>query len=78
MNTNELSPVSVGNVYTLVMPWSEVCMVMKISGHAHDVEIRANGAYIDGGRGPHITWSEAGIMSDGAGGLMAKIAASWE
>jgi len=64
MNTemNYRAPVVIGETYDIVLPWSEACMHMGLAGQLHAVRIAANGAYVDGGRGPHITWGEAGIL----------------
>ena len=50
-----------GNFYVLLMPFSEVCDHMRIAGTVQHVEVRDNGVYLDGGKGPHITFGEAGI-----------------
>jgi hypothetical protein len=50
-----------GNFYVLLMPFSEVCDHMRIAGTVQHVEVRDNGVYLDGGKGPHITYGEAGI-----------------
>ena len=57
--------VMVGRVYTLVMPFSELCMAARIAGKAERVYIRPNGAYQRGGAGPHMNYGEAGIMRRG-------------
>lgn len=60
-----------GNYYFLEMPYSEACMAMRLAGKYHDVQVRENGVYVDGGRGPHITYGEAGIIADENGQLWA-------
>lgn len=47
--------------HCLLLPYSEVCMASGIAGTEHWVEIRPNGVYLNDGRGPHITYGEAGI-----------------
>lgn len=69
--------VEYGKVYNVVLPWSEVCMAMKLAGKTHPVLITERGAYVDSGKGPHITLSEAGIRDDGAGPI-ASFAAAFE
>lgn len=63
--------VEIGKVYSVVMPWSECAMHMKIAGHVVDVLVTERGAYPDGGRGPHMTLGEAGII-DNDGQLTAN------
>ena len=52
-----------GNCYVLLMPFSEVCDHMRIAGTVQHVEVRDNGVYLDGGKGPHLTYGEAGIFT---------------
>lgn len=59
--------VEYGKVYSIILPWSEACMAMKLAGKVHSVLITETGAYVDGGKGPHITLSEAGVRDDGDG-----------
>lgn len=66
------APVTIGEVYTLIMPWSEACMSARLADTAHPVKVCGNGAYIDSGRGPHMTWGEAGIMTADDGSLYAR------
>ena len=52
-----------GNHYVLLMPCSEVCMHMGIADTVQSVLAKENGVYLDDGRGPHITFGEAGIYT---------------
>jgi hypothetical protein len=52
-----------GNCYCLLMPFSEVCDHMKIAGTVQHVLCKENGVYLDGGKGPHLTYGEAGIYT---------------
>jgi hypothetical protein len=49
------------NFYVLLMPYSEVCDHMGIAGTVQHCLVKENGVYIDGGKGPHLTFGEAGI-----------------
>jgi hypothetical protein len=44
---------------------------MRISGTIQTVKVCDNGAYLDGGNGPHITHGEAGIYDSPKDGLYA-------
>jgi hypothetical protein len=63
--------IRVGKVYDLLMPYSEVCMAMRIAGTIQTVKVCENGAYLDGGDGPPITHGEAGIYDSPLDGLYA-------
>lgn len=74
--TNYAGKVYAGNIYDIVLPWSEACMAMKLAGKLHPVKVAENGAYVDAGRGPHITLAEAGVVRDENGELWARMS-SW-
>jgi hypothetical protein len=57
------TPVYHGNHYVLLMPCSEVCMYMGIADTVQSVLVKENGVYLDNGRGPHLTFGEAGVYS---------------
>ena len=63
--------IRVGKVYDLLMPYSEVCMASRIAGTIQTVKVCANGVYLNGGNGPHITYGEAGIYVCPKDGLYA-------
>ena len=62
---------SVGTVVSLTLPWSEVCMHLKVAGKTRSVEVLATGAQILNEDGtPYsfpVTHGEAGIYSDAQG-----------
>lgn len=57
------TPVYPGNHYVLLMPCSEVCMASGIADTVQSVLCKENGVYLDDGRGPHLTFGEAGIYT---------------
>ena len=61
-----------GDVVTLTLPWSEVCMYMNIAGKVRGVRVLETGAQILNDDGTAfsfpVTHGEAGIYQD-AGGL---------
>lgn len=63
--------VEVGETIMIVLPYSEVCMHMRVAGKALPVRILEHGAQIideDGGLcGAPVTWGEAGIYMDHQG-----------
>lgn len=69
--------VAVGNVYEIVLPWSEVCDHMKLAGKLHPVLVAENGCYVDAGAGPHVTHGEAGIHVDSETGEMSAMFSVW-
>jgi hypothetical protein len=66
--------IRVGRVYALLMPYSEVCMAMRIAGTIQRVLVRENGVFLDGGKGPHLTYGEAGIYESDKDGRYAYAA----
>jgi hypothetical protein len=60
-----------GDVVRLRMPWSEVCMHLRIADQVRDVRVLDNGAQILNDDGtPYsfpVTHGEAGIYSDADG-----------
>ncbi|WNI17673.1 hypothetical protein [Actinacidiphila sp. ITFR-21] len=55
----------------MTMPWSEVCMHLRVSDQVMEVELREHGAQlIKEGRvfSSPITWGEAGIYTDSTTG----------
>jgi len=63
--------IDVGRTYTLLMPYSEVAMAMRIAGTVQTVLVKENGAYLDGGNGPHLTYGEAGVYQSDRDGRYA-------
>ena len=63
--------ISVGTVVSLELPWSEVCMHLKVAGQTRSVEVLPNGAQIlnaDGSKFSFpVTHGEAGIYQDAQG-----------
>lgn len=63
--------VSPGTIVSLTLPWSEVCMHLKVAGQTRPVEVLATGAQIlneDGTKYSFpVTHGEAGIYSDAEG-----------
>lgn len=63
--------VEVGRAYMLTLPWSEVCMYMKVAGTAMTAEILPDGVQLvnaDGSRfSSPITHGEAGLYRDDKG-----------
>ena len=57
------TPVYPGNHYVLLMPCSEACIAMKIMDTVQSVLCKENGVYLNDGRGPHLTYGEAGIYT---------------
>ncbi|MFF8283295.1 hypothetical protein ACF06W_11300 [Streptomyces albus] len=61
----------IGDRARLELPWSEVCMHLKVAGAVMEVEIRKHGAQLLKAGEPYstpITWGEAGIYTDAATG----------
>ena len=50
-----------GNCYCILMPYSEVCDHMRVSGTVQSVLVTDYGVYLDEGKGPFLTYGEAGI-----------------
>lgn len=63
--------VSVGTVVNIQLPYSEVCMHLRVAGETRPVEILANGAQILNWDGSNfsfpVTHAEAGIYTDAQG-----------
>jgi hypothetical protein len=63
--------VSVGTVVSVTLPWSEVCMHLRVAGQTRSVEVLATGAQILNEDGtPYsfpVTHGEAGIYRDAEG-----------
>ena len=61
----------IGSTYRLELPYSEVCMHMRVAGQTRNVRVLADGAQIlNDDMTPFsfpITWGEAGIGRDGDG-----------
>jgi hypothetical protein len=63
--------IETGRTYTLLMPYSEAAMAMRIAGTIQTVLVKDNGAYLDSGNGPHLTYGEAGIYQSDKDGRHA-------
>jgi hypothetical protein len=63
--------VSVGEVVSVKLPWSEVCMFMRVSDQVRPVKVLADGAQIlneDGSPfSSAVTHGEAGFYRDASG-----------
>lgn len=63
--------ISVGTVVNILLPYSEVCVHLKVAGHTRPVEVLATGAQILNWDGSNfsfpVTHGEAGIYSDASG-----------
>jgi len=68
--------VKVGEVVNVMLPYSEVCMHLKVAGRTRPVEILATGAQILNWDGTNfsfpVTHGEAGIYTD-ADGLYIQV-----
>lgn len=66
-----MTRVKPGDVVRLELPWSEVCMYMRVAGQERDVRVLEGGAQIlneDGTRFSFpVTHGEAGIYTDADG-----------
>lgn len=60
-----------GRHYVLLMPYSEVCDHMRIAGTVQSVLAKDSGVYLDDGKGPHLTFGEAGIYDGWSGSRFA-------
>lgn len=73
METTTKQFVRQGDVVTHTMPYSEVCMYMKVAGQVRPVLILSNMAQIMNHNGTQfsapVTFGEAGIYTDSATGL---------
>lgn len=86
MTAATLAPVAVtvrpGDVVTLVLPWSEVCMHMRVAGRAMRAEIQPNGVQLLNDDGSRFSFpilpGEAGLYRDARGALYGyDIRATW-
>jgi hypothetical protein len=67
-----------GDIVSITLPWSEVCMHLRVAGQVWDVQVLRDGAQLVG-RAPErmqysfpITHGEAGIYTDADGLYIQK------